>query len=81
VALAQATFRPVAGLVTRPLANAPLRWRLLLGWHPDSPAAENADRVLGHAIAAYNDSLSRNPHYLAWLSRNPSFGARNLAAA
>ena len=39
VALCQATFRPVAGLVTRRLAGTPLRWRLLLGWHPDSPAA------------------------------------------
>lgn len=81
VALAQATFRPVSGLVTRPLANTPLRWRLLLGWHPDAPAAAIADRVLGHAIAAYTDSLSRNPHYLAWLARNPTFGPQDLAAA
>ena len=29
VALCQATFRPVAGLVTRRLAGIPLRWRLL----------------------------------------------------
>lgn len=80
VALCQATFPPVSGLVTRPLAGAPLRWRLLLGWHPDSPAAQIADWVLGHAIGAYNDSLARNPHYRAWLGRNPTFGAQKLAA-
>lgn len=76
VALCQATFRPISGLVTRPLAGAPLRWRLLLGWHPDTPAARFADRVLGHATAAYADSLARNPPYLSWLQRNPAFGAQ-----
>ncbi len=81
VALVQATFRPVAGLVTRPLASNPLRWRLLLGWHPDAPAAGIAERVLQHAVASYNESLARNPHYQAWLDRNPTFGAQQLAAA
>ncbi|HEY0700578.1 MAG TPA: LysR family transcriptional regulator [Micromonospora sp.] len=81
VALCQATFRPVSGLVTRPLAGTPLRWRLLLGWHPDSPAAGDAQRILGHARAAYTDSLSRNPFYLSWLRRNPAFGPRHNAAA
>lgn len=75
VALCQATFRPLPGLVTRPLAGAPLRWRLLLGWHPEAPAARLADRVLEHAAAAYLDSLSRNPQYRDWLRRNPTFGA------
>jgi hypothetical protein len=84
VALCQATFRPVSGLVTRPLAGAPLRWRLLLGWHPDAPMAPMApmaDRVLHHATTAYADSLARNPDYLAWLRRNPAFGVQQRAAA
>jgi DNA-binding transcriptional LysR family regulator len=81
VALCQATFRPVSGLVSRPLAGAPLRWRLLLGWHPEAPAAHIADRVLRHAAGAYSDSLARNPGYRAWLSRNPAFGAQQKAAA
>ena len=76
VALCQATFRPVAGLVTRRLAGTPLRWRLLLGWHPDSPAAQSADLVLGTAKAAYVDSLAPHPAYLAWLPGNPGFGVR-----
>jgi DNA-binding transcriptional LysR family regulator len=76
VALCQATFRPVDGLVTRRLAGVPLRWRLLLGWHPDSPAARFADVVLETAVAAYTDALAPHPGYLAWLLRNPAFGVR-----
>ena len=76
VALCQATFRPVDGLVTRRLAGTPLRWRLLLGWHPDSPAARVAELVLETAMAAYTDSLAPHPGYLAWLLRNPAFGVR-----
>ncbi|WFE99177.1 LysR family transcriptional regulator [Micromonospora sp. WMMD964] len=76
VALCQATFRPVAGLVTRRLAGIPLRWRLLLGWHPDSPAAQAAEVVVETAKAAYVDSLAPHPAYLAWLLSNPGFGVR-----
>ncbi|MFG2049832.1 LysR family transcriptional regulator [Micromonospora sp. NPDC048935] len=76
VALCQATFRPVAGLVTRRIAGTPLRWRLLLGWHPDSPAAQGADLVLETAKAAYVDSLAPHPEYLSWLLSNPGFGVR-----
>ncbi|WP_428965532.1 LysR family transcriptional regulator [Micromonospora fluostatini] len=79
VALCQATFRPVAGLVTRRLAGAPLRWRLMLGWHPEAPAAGFADLVLETAVAAYTDSLSPHPDYLAWLAENPDFGLRGRA--
>jgi DNA-binding transcriptional LysR family regulator len=77
VALCQATYRPVSGLVTRPLAGAPLRWRLLLGWHPDALAAKFADDVLGHAVAAYEDMVARNPLYHRWLRDNPPFGAQH----
>lgn len=81
IALCQATFRPVAGLVTRRLAGTPLRWRLLLGWHPGSTAARFADWVLEMAVAAYTDSLAAHPNYLAWLLHNPAFGTRRPAAA
>jgi DNA-binding transcriptional LysR family regulator len=79
VALCQATFRALPGLATRPIAGAPLRWRLLLGWHPDSPAADTADRVFGHALDAYAATVARNPDYLAWLERHPGFGAATTA--
>ncbi|GAB3146316.1 LysR family transcriptional regulator [Micromonospora sonneratiae] len=80
VALCQATFRSTPGLVTRPLAGVPLRWRLLLGWHPDAPASSTADRVLAHAVSAYLDTLEQNPRYLAWLRHNPEFGVRQQTA-
>jgi DNA-binding transcriptional LysR family regulator len=79
VALCQATFRPISGLVIRPLAGAPLRWRLLLGWHPEALAAKFADDVLGHAVAAYEDMVGRNPLYQRWLDNNPPFGAQQVA--
>jgi DNA-binding transcriptional LysR family regulator len=75
VALCQPTFRPIAGLTTRPLAGAPLRWRQLLGWHHDGPAAAIGDRVLQYAKEAYLDSVRRNPTYATWLERSPAFGA------
>ncbi|MEV0733515.1 MULTISPECIES: LysR family transcriptional regulator [Polymorphospora] len=81
VALCQATYRAVSGLVVRPLAGAPLRWRLLLGWHPDAPAARIADQVFGHAMNAYSDSLDRNTLYRTWLRQNPTFGVQQMAAA
>ncbi|MFU8875837.1 LysR family transcriptional regulator [Micromonospora sp. SL4-19] len=80
VALCQATFRPPAGLVTRRLAGAPLRWRLLLGWRPDAPAARVAEAVLEMAVAAYTDALAPHPDYLAWLLRHPDFGAQPTVA-
>ncbi|MEJ3748766.1 LysR family transcriptional regulator [Actinomycetes bacterium KLBMP 9797] len=76
VALCQGTFRPASGLVTRPIVGAPLRWRLLLGWHPDTLAAKFADEILGHAAGAYEDVVARTPQYESWLSRNPPFGAQ-----
>ncbi|MFG1677611.1 LysR substrate-binding domain-containing protein [Micromonospora sp. NPDC049282] len=76
VALCQATFRPVAGLVTRRLAGTPLRWRLLFGWHPEAPAAAVAEPVLQTAAAAYTDALANHPDYLAWLLAHPDFGVQ-----
>ncbi|WP_405095900.1 LysR family transcriptional regulator [Micromonospora sp. NBC_01412] len=81
VALCQATFRPVPGLVTRRLAGTPLRWRLMLGWHPDSAGVGFAGEVLDTAVSAYTDSLAAHPDYLAWLLRHPEFGVRQPAPA
>lgn len=76
VALCQALSRPVPGLVSRPLAGAPLRWRLLLGWDAESLPGYEVDRVFAHAVAAYTATVARNPHYLSWLERHPGFGAQ-----
>ncbi|WP_189171277.1 LysR family transcriptional regulator [Pilimelia anulata] len=74
VGLCQPTFRPVPGLVLRPLTGSPMRWRQLIGWHPQSDAAAVADRVHGYALDAYRESIGRHPAYLRWLDRNPAFG-------
>jgi DNA-binding transcriptional LysR family regulator len=67
IGLCQPTFRPPAGLTTRPLKGAPLRWRLMLGWHPDSQAARSAPKVLELAREAYQDVIARNEGYVEWM--------------
>ncbi|MFJ3926621.1 LysR family transcriptional regulator [Streptomyces sp. NPDC090022] len=60
VGLCRATFPATPGLVTRPLAGAPLVWRHLLGWHPAARAAARAAAVLDHARAAHAEALARS---------------------
>jgi DNA-binding transcriptional LysR family regulator len=76
VVLCQPTFRETPGIVALPLAGAPLRWRHLLGWHPDAVSDVVADRIYHHAIDAYRDSLRHSPRYASWLRRHPRFGAQ-----
>jgi DNA-binding transcriptional LysR family regulator len=75
VVLAQGTFRHLPGIVMLPIAGTPLRWRHLLGWHPDSIAAGAAEEVLDLARAAYLEVVGQRPMYRAWLDANPRFGA------
>jgi DNA-binding transcriptional LysR family regulator len=78
VGLCRATFPPAPGIVTRPLAGAPLSWRHLLGWHPGAPAAEAAREVAGYTAAAYREAVARSGSYAQWLAAapRPGFGAR-----
>ncbi|GII05075.1 LysR substrate-binding domain-containing protein [Planobispora takensis] len=72
--LCQATFQPSAGLAMVPISEAPLRWRHLLGWHPDAPIARVAPMVAGYAKAAHADAVRRSERYAAWLAGHPHFG-------
>jgi DNA-binding transcriptional LysR family regulator len=81
IGICQPTFRPPAGLTHRPLAGAPLRWRQVLGWHPDSPAARVAPRLMGMALESYQEVVARNPRYLEWLVDYPQLGSHQLAPA
>ncbi|GAA1917339.1 LysR family transcriptional regulator [Streptomyces sodiiphilus] len=74
VALCRATFPPTPGIVTLPLAGAPLSWRHLIGWHPASKAAGVAPAVLLHARQIHRDAAQRNPWYAKWLAANAQFG-------
>lgn len=76
VALCQPT-RTLPGLVTKPLAGVPLRWRHLVGWRPESPVADFADDLLLTVRMAHADLISRAPVYSAWLERNPGFGEQH----
>ncbi|WP_345537985.1 LysR family transcriptional regulator [Phytohabitans rumicis] len=75
VLLCQGISRPPPGTVLVPLAGTPLRWRHLLGWHPESPAAIRAPEVLTLAAAAYQEVVTHRPHYAAWLATHADFGA------
>jgi DNA-binding transcriptional LysR family regulator len=79
IALCKPTFREQPGVKALPLAGAPLRWRHLMGWHPETPAADVADRVYGYAVDAYDESLRHAPAYAKWLARHPRFGALHVA--
>jgi len=79
--LCQPTFRAPAGLTHRPLRGAPLRWRLVLGWHPDSPAARSAPKLMRMAQESYQEVVARNPMYVEWLVDYPQLGGHRLAAA
>ncbi|RKT56021.1 LysR family transcriptional regulator [Saccharothrix australiensis] len=81
VALCQPTFRRAPGLVAMPIAGAPLRWRHLLGWDPEAPAAAFAPQVLRYAGEAYRETAERNPRYTAWLASHPEYGAVSYQAA
>ncbi|GAA4220923.1 DNA-binding transcriptional LysR family regulator [Streptosporangium album] len=72
--LCKATFQPAPGVAMVPLADAPLHWRQLLGWHPEAPAARVAAAVAEQAKAAHADAVRRSTRYAAWLADNPRFG-------
>ncbi|AHH94595.1 LysR family transcription regulator [Kutzneria albida DSM 43870] len=74
VVLCQATFRYTPGLVVMPLAGAPLSWRHQLGWRPGSVSPDLVERLSGHALHAYRESVGRNDRYESWLIEHPEFG-------
>jgi DNA-binding transcriptional LysR family regulator len=78
VALCQATVRPMPGVVPVPLTGAPMRWRHVLGWRPEGPAAGRAQQVIGYAEQACDDVVTRSARYSSWLREHPEFDSRRL---
>jgi DNA-binding transcriptional LysR family regulator len=78
--LCQPTFRPPAGLTSRPMRGAPLRWRQVLGWHPEAPAARSAAKLIEMAQSAYQEVVSRNPLYMEWTKGYPHLGGGSVEA-
>ncbi|MBC7633957.1 LysR family transcriptional regulator [Aeromicrobium sp.] len=77
VALCHAT-RKVPGLVSVPITDTPLRWRQLIGWHPEAPGAAFSDEIVRLTSAACSDLIDRSPVYSSWLEENPGFGVQPL---
>ncbi|MGK5628922.1 LysR family transcriptional regulator [Streptomyces sp. URMC 123] len=79
VGLCRASFPPTPGVVTRPIAGAPLSWRHLIGWHPEAPAARGAAAVVELARAAHAEAVRRSDSYREWLAdRGRAAGAAAL---
>ncbi|MGX7827244.1 LysR substrate-binding domain-containing protein [Actinokineospora sp. 24-640] len=81
VVLCQPMFREMPGVVAVPIAGNPLRWRNLIGWHPDSATAPFADQLVKLAGAAYLDVITRRPRYARFLERFPMFGVEQPGKA
>lgn len=80
IALCQGTVRNVPGTVAVPLRGVPLRWRHLLGWDPERPAAAQAAEVLGYAVEAYIEIVGRRPRYSRWLAGHPELGVHKTVS-
>jgi DNA-binding transcriptional LysR family regulator len=77
IALCQGMVRSAPGVVAVPLSGVPLRWRHLVGWDPDGPAAEQAAEVFGYAVEAYLEIVALRPRYSRWLGGQPSLGVQS----
>jgi DNA-binding transcriptional LysR family regulator len=80
VALSQGTVRSVEGAVAIPLARVPLRWRHLIGWDPETPAAGQVAELYGFAVEAYLEVLRQRPRYARWLAAHPELGLQKAVS-
>ncbi|MFC5677011.1 LysR family transcriptional regulator [Aeromicrobium endophyticum] len=77
VALCQAT-RDLPGLVTVPIADAPLRWNHVVGWRPDAAAAGFASEIVRLTTDAFAGLIVESLVYAAWLQGKKGFGIQPL---
>lgn len=72
VMLLQAASRARPGVVTRPLAGAPLQTRHLIVWSTDGPLPEAAMQQLHRdaVICYWEKAPARQPIYAKWLTRH-----------
>lgn len=69
IAACQPTTRPTYGVIVKPLQGSPIRYRQLLAWHRDSPAARMAPAMRRLAAATCRELIVQAPHYSAWRQR------------
>lgn len=69
VSACQPTMRPIHGMVVKPLAGTPIRYRQLLAWRRDSPAGPRAAALHLLATETYRELVTQTSHYHAWALR------------
>ncbi|GAA3023728.1 LysR family transcriptional regulator [Kitasatospora sp. NPDC006786] len=69
ISVVQATTRPLAEVVVKPLAGTPIWVRQLLVWRPAGVGGEVVETLLGAAAAAYRDLIAAAPGFQAWAAR------------
>ncbi len=69
VSVVQATFRPSAGMLVKPLTGRPIWCRYLLAWQLGGVADEVVETVHRSATAAYRDLSVHVPHFQPWSTR------------
>lgn len=75
VALCHAV-RSFPGFVTMPIAGVPLTWRHVVGWRPDSTAADFGDALARTVGQSHQDLIGRSAVYSSWLQGHPDFGVQ-----
>ncbi|MBP0448601.1 LysR family transcriptional regulator [Kitasatospora sp. RG8] len=69
ISVVQATTRPLADVVVKPLAGTPIWVRHLLVWRPGGVSGEVVETLFGAAAAAYRDLIAASPTFQAWAAR------------
>ncbi|WP_031075673.1 LysR family transcriptional regulator [Streptomyces sp. NRRL WC-3742] len=69
VSVVQATTRPLAEVVVKPLVGTPIWMRQLLVWRPAGVGGEVVETLFGAAAAAYRDLIAAAPTFQAWAAR------------
>ncbi|MFI6845653.1 LysR family transcriptional regulator [Kitasatospora sp. NPDC050467] len=69
ISAVQATTRPLAHVVVKPLAGTPIWVRHLLVWRPGGVSGEVVETLFGAAAAAYRDLIAASPAFQAWAAR------------
>jgi len=69
IAVVQATLRPEAGVLVKPLAGTPIWCRYVLAWRASRVTDEVAGTLHRCCCAAYRDLITRAPHFQSWSAR------------
>ncbi|MFJ4592295.1 LysR substrate-binding domain-containing protein [Kitasatospora sp. NPDC088861] len=69
ISVVQATTRPLAEVVVKPLAGTPIWVRHLLAWQAAGVSGEVVETLFGAAAAAYRDLIASSPTFQAWAAR------------